>query len=247
MKKVSFLILILLLSFMTFCVTIKDSEDSYKLLGDFNNDNYVNILDLSLFANHYRTSQGDGRYDILYDIAPANLGTGEWANIYSVKNPDGVIDIRDLSIFANNYRKYVPEILPDNSLSISDETFTTYSNGTIKIHAKTINDVKGIQLEIYYDAAFFHNVEEADIEIINEELKAWMSISNFDEPGRIIYAIAGENSINIQNENIINITLMTKNVTGSTEIIFGPETKCSNSYDQDLDVNISDIGHIKIQ
>jgi hypothetical protein len=183
----------------------------------------------------------------LYDIAPANLGTGEWSDIYSVKNPDGIIDIRDLSIFANNYRKYSPEVLPNNSLSISDKTFVKNSNGSIEIHAKTINDVKGIQLEIYYDTTFFQNVEEVDIEILNEELKTWMSISNFDEPGRIIYAIAGENAIDIQDEDIISISLTTKNVTGSTEIIFGSETKCSNSLNQNLNVNISDIGHIKIQ
>ena len=246
MKKL-LVVVILIITVISLGIEEIDSEDSYKLLGDFNGDNYVDILDLSLFANHYRTEQGEEGYDVLYDIAPAELGTGNWSEIYSLCTPDGIVDIRDLSIFANNYRKYKPDELPDNSLSINDKTFNINSINTIEIYAKTIDDLKGIQLEIYYDTDYFEEVENADISVLNEEIDSWLKISDVSVPGIIIYALAGKTPVNITGENIIQITFTTKNNTGTTEVTFGSETKCSDSNNQNLNVNISDIGNIKIQ
>lgn len=74
------------------------------LLGDFNNDNKVDLLDFVLFSDNYGG-------DVKYDIAPAVLGTASgWENIYSQKNSDGVVDILDLIIFAKNFGK---SITPD--------------------------------------------------------------------------------------------------------------------------------------
>ena len=102
-------------------------------------------------------------------------------------------------------------------------------------------------MEIYYDTDYFDEVEQSDILVLNAEMDEWMGVSDISIPGRIIYALAGKTPVNITGENIIQISFTTKNNTGTTEITFGSETKCSDSNNQNLNVNISDIGNIKIQ
>ena len=79
-----------------------------KLLGDFNNDCTVNLQDFIVFAQHYNSVSGDTRYGVLYDIHPAQMGTGNWAGIYSKPTPDGQIKLGDFVVFANNYNKTCP-------------------------------------------------------------------------------------------------------------------------------------------
>ena len=54
--------------------------------GDANNDNVVNIFDLSILTNSYGKSQGQPGFDPRVDL-----------------NDDGVVNIFDLSLLANNY------------------------------------------------------------------------------------------------------------------------------------------------
>ena len=79
-----------------------------KLLGDFNNDCTVNLQDFIVFAQHYNSVSGDTRYGVLYDIHPAEMGTGAWAGIYCKATPDGQIKLGDFIVFANNYGKQCP-------------------------------------------------------------------------------------------------------------------------------------------
>jgi len=72
------------------------------LLGDFNNDNIVNMSDFILFIDAFNGS------NVLYDIAPAEKGsTGDWVNIYSKRTGDGAVDLLDFIIFAQNYGKTI--------------------------------------------------------------------------------------------------------------------------------------------
>ena len=79
-----------------------------KLLGDFNNDCTVNLQDFIVFAQHYNSVSGDTRYGVLYDIHPAQMGTGAWAGIYCKATPDGQTKLGDFIVFANNYGKQCP-------------------------------------------------------------------------------------------------------------------------------------------
>ncbi len=71
------------------------------LLGDFNNDYTVNVMDFIVFAENYGG-------DIKCDIAPADKGTGDWEGIFSIKKSDGVVNLLDFVIFAANYGTTVP-------------------------------------------------------------------------------------------------------------------------------------------
>ena len=78
------------------------TTSSDVLLGDFNNDNTVNIADFALFSQNYATTNS------VYDIGPATLGTTTgWTDIYSQRNPDGVVGILDLVVFSKNYGKSI--------------------------------------------------------------------------------------------------------------------------------------------
>lgn len=75
---------------------------SDMLLGDFNNDNSVNMSDFALFIDEFNGG------NVLYDIAPAEKGsTGDWVNIYSKRTGDGAVDLLDFIIFAQNYGKTI--------------------------------------------------------------------------------------------------------------------------------------------
>jgi len=86
---------------------LKVGEEN-KLLGDFNNDCIANLPDFVVFAQHYNSVNGDNKYAVLYDIHPADMGTGNWAGIYCKATPDGQIKLGDFIVFANNYSKQCP-------------------------------------------------------------------------------------------------------------------------------------------
>lgn len=73
------------------------------LLGDFNFDKTVDILDFKIFKEFYSTTQS------LYDIAPAEKGsTAGWTDIYTVAAKDGKVNILDFCVFSYNYLKVIP-------------------------------------------------------------------------------------------------------------------------------------------
>ena len=121
-----------------------------KLLGDFKQDNKVDVLDFDLFIDKFDLDSTDTNYDVNYDISPATKGLGEWANIYSNATPDGSIDLLDFVIFAKNYEKTAPneevtinsiEIIGENSVNIGSDielqAKVNYSDGSNKIESAT--------------------------------------------------------------------------------------------------------------
>lgn len=110
-----------------------------ELLGDFNKDSKVDIVDFGLFKSNYSGT------DTTYDIAPATLGTTEkTSNIYSLKTPDGKVNILDFIIFANNYGK---SIALKNVESITIIGATTVAVGTESSYvANLVYDDKSTEL-----------------------------------------------------------------------------------------------------
>lgn len=120
-----------------------------KLLGDFNNDGSVNLLDFNEFANAFLLT-----YNSKYDIAPAQKGTGEWENIYSIANSDDLVDLLDLVIFGKNYDK---SILTTGLFSFIEpvSVIPTLSEFEIKISgANFTQNASGIELNLEYDASY---------------------------------------------------------------------------------------------
>ncbi|MGM0508701.1 MAG: alpha-amylase family glycosyl hydrolase [Fusobacteriota bacterium] len=105
-------------------VNLESSQNIQKrastdiLLGDFNNDNTVDLLDLNTFANNFDTIDTDSDYNIIYDIAPAEKGIDFWGDIYSKVSPDGKVDLLDFVIFARNFGKSTPGIFDLEDINI---------------------------------------------------------------------------------------------------------------------------------
>ncbi|MGM0508145.1 MAG: alpha-amylase family glycosyl hydrolase [Fusobacteriota bacterium] len=97
----------------------KRSDVPNILLGDFTNSGRVELEDLNLFCQSFKSQKGETRYNSNYDIYPAQKGIGDWGNIYSVVNPDDKVDLKDFVILGRNFNKEKPtEIVPE-SISIS--------------------------------------------------------------------------------------------------------------------------------
>lgn len=94
-----------------------------KLLGDFNNDGVVDIIDVKDFSNYSNVKEGDTSYSEDYDIAPAyNLYKKEgWEDIYDSAFADGSIDINDFSVIAANFDKAEPNNVPLEPIAVDPE------------------------------------------------------------------------------------------------------------------------------
>ncbi len=103
-----------------------------KLLGDFYNEGTVGLDDFTAFAQHYGSSQGDGtgKYNILYDIAPATKVGGY--GIWDIDFPDGVIGLQDFIVFAQNYMDTNP-FNNTNATPTIAVTLTGGANGPITL------------------------------------------------------------------------------------------------------------------
>ena len=108
------------------------------LVGDFDNNQSVDVSDFVLFAKGYEAS-----YSKTYDIAPAEKASSDskWADIYSKSINDGAINIFDFIIFGRNFGKVNPdvsvktvEISGDSEVSVGStialNAKVTYSNST---------------------------------------------------------------------------------------------------------------------
>jgi len=84
-------------------------NDPPYLLGDFNDDLIVNLIDFSIFVSHYQSSAGQGGYNVVCDISPAvNAVGGIWSEIIDTPYPDGNVNLMDFSNFVKNYQKTHP-------------------------------------------------------------------------------------------------------------------------------------------
>ncbi|MGM0508144.1 MAG: alpha-amylase family glycosyl hydrolase [Fusobacteriota bacterium] len=112
-----------------------DSSTTNKLLGDFNSDEIVETLDLQMFSDVYGIDSTNVNYDEIYDIYPANLGTGIWADIYSISSPDNEIGLLDFIILARNFNKVKPKEIQE--IVIEGPT-QVYENESINLSATAI-------------------------------------------------------------------------------------------------------------
>jgi hypothetical protein len=141
-------------------ITVSDS-DGPVLLGDFNEDLIVDLLDFVAFANHYGTSSSSSSraYDVLYDIAPAeDRYDGVWAGIYDTCTPDGVINLLDFVVFGMNYGKSEPSETNENPSAPTSPVPTNGSTGisttpTLSWNPSSDPDGDPITYDLYMDTA----------------------------------------------------------------------------------------------
>ncbi len=67
-------------------------------LGDFNSDQTINVVDITILGVTYGLLTGESGYNAQADIGPTDDGTG-----FGVPETDNVIDFEDLAIIAMNY------------------------------------------------------------------------------------------------------------------------------------------------
>ncbi len=88
------------------------SLEEPRLIGDFNGDGVVDIVDFGRFVGAYLSKKGDARFSADYDINTSEWAYGGvWTNIYSFQPPDAPddqIDIKDFGIFIGNYQRRHP-------------------------------------------------------------------------------------------------------------------------------------------
>ncbi|NLK63198.1 MAG: hypothetical protein GX287_07040 [Fusobacteria bacterium] len=97
------------------------------LLGDFNNDEKIDIFDFNIFKENYNKTGTN-----ICDIAPATKGTGNWASLYAFSTPDAIVNASDLAVLANNYGKTKPEAVLLQGITVTGSS-TAFVGDTINI------------------------------------------------------------------------------------------------------------------
>ncbi|HRW93899.1 MAG TPA: hypothetical protein P5560_13180 [Thermotogota bacterium] len=83
------------------------------LLGDFDQNEQVELNDLTLFSNKYLTQMGDVDFNGIYDIGPAqNTFSNGWEQIIDTPFPDGQVDVQDFFVLGQNYLRTKPSDNP---------------------------------------------------------------------------------------------------------------------------------------
>jgi hypothetical protein len=216
---------------------------SIRLLGDFNEDNEVNILDLVILAGHFgHTVPPD---DPIYDL-----------------NDDGKINILDLVREAGHFGEtFVPEgnssgsssssgltmteILTEGTtaISIQPSTITVYKHETFTVNI-TITDVVGMygwELKLYWNSALLNctNAQVYAPEIWgNNTFTAGLGIENGYNAthGRYWKALTALNPMSSFNGTTTAVTLTFQALTtGSTTLTLQDTIIC--------DINATEINH----
>jgi hypothetical protein len=153
-------------------------------------------------------------------------------------NPDDITMDADKAVTA------VFTEISSAALFIVDDILNANSEVDIYIRAKNINDVKGFQININYDPAYFTSYEGC--ELLNQ-VSGFLKIVD-DSEGLIEIAGASmESAVDIVDENIIKITFQTGSNTGNTQITFASGTEVRDSNTDLITVNITDKGNYLIQ
>lgn len=116
------------------------TEDA--LLGDFSGDNVVDIMDFKLFKENYGSTLAK------YDIAPATVGSGTYADIYSKCTPDGSVGLLDLLVFGRNYGKTVTTTIATVTGVTLSGTTTVEVGSTVDIYAKVSYSNNTVKSEV---------------------------------------------------------------------------------------------------
>ncbi len=117
---------------------IGPSHSGLKLLGDFNKNGKLDFDDLMDFTIAWNAKSGDARYNIIYDIGPADDTNGD--GVYDTAYPDGKIGFDDLMVFTMNwgktpvYSSYIKNI--PTSLDVKKFTSSKFTTFKISIEDK---------------------------------------------------------------------------------------------------------------
>ena len=120
--------------------TTKTTRSGEVLLGDFDSDDSVGIVDFTSFAKQY-----GGTYSSTYDIGPAVKGSGDWSNIYCTASQDQAVNLVDFIILAGNYGATKPTTVintGDNTITFNGTSITTTGTGT-KVSGTTVTITAG--------------------------------------------------------------------------------------------------------
>lgn len=149
-------------------------NDTNILLGDYNNDNKVDLTDLNLLKSKY------GSNDTNYDIAPAALGTGTWSGIYSQVSKDGKVNLFDFIVFTNNYGKSGP---------IAAKTLTKIEI----VGSKNLEVKEGNNINVQAIATYSDNTTDSNVswKVSKEGVVTYTATSN----GVSVKGIQGDNSV----------------------------------------------------
>ena len=127
-----------------------------RLLGDFDSNEIVDIMDFINFARNYGRSEEDDRFEGAYDIAPAvDMYGGIWGGIYDRSDPDGNVDITDFIIFARNYGKKKPYDPPTAPVNVSPANESSNQEIDVRLEWTCASDEES---SLTYDVYFGSNL-----------------------------------------------------------------------------------------
>lgn len=145
----------------------KSTGVTEELLGDFNKDGIIDVMDFSLFKNNYGSIISE------YDIAPAAYGLKNgWENIYSIVEKDGKIDLKDLIVFSSNFGKKIPETTYKvNKIIINNSQAYVGINSTLKLEAQVeyeTGEIKTEEVNWMCSDTFYANLKNSVLTGIKE-------------------------------------------------------------------------------
>ena len=168
-------------------VEIVDSKNIYRnttnvLLGDFNNDDVVNLIDFAKLEENFLTTNG------LYDIGPATKGLDDWKDIYCHASGDGIVDLSDLVVFANNFNKTKP-IIKDKDIEVESISINV-SRQNLKV-GETVNISAVISPLNATNRSITWSVSDSNV----------LTVNGIDEIGVITARAAGTSTVTITSAN----------------------------------------------
>lgn len=132
-----------------------------KLLGDFNFDMCVDLMDFNLLKQNFG-KKGDN----ICDIAPALKGTdGPYKDVYAFSTPDLKVDLQDLTVFSNNFGKIIVGV---STVNINPEYNRILKGESVQLEVKVL----------YYGIPLAENFAENWISSDNE-------IATVDNTGKV--------------------------------------------------------------
>jgi len=155
---------------------VSNTEGAYAadntLIADFTSDQYVDVNDLSLLAEHWHIYDTDLNWDGLYDLVA-----------------DGYIDVNDLSVMADHWHEGTPaQLTPgpnaDAQVAIQYADDSTPDQVVIEVLASQVINLSGYEFTLNYDVDQLTFLKAEGGELLNSlggETPVLLSISNAGE------------------------------------------------------------------
>jgi hypothetical protein len=156
------------------------SECSFKvaviLFGDFDEDCRVDLFDLLMLMDHYNSSQGDGRYDPLYDV-----------------NSDGTVNLFDLILAANHFGSTCTQTwklgavaapgtkkaLAPVGMHLASKTTTVEAGKSLVVEVDVRGSevsIGGVQTTLAFDPAVFSEVGWEELDYLRKDGSSTLSV-----------------------------------------------------------------------